>query len=114
MNAEAVPAIPIAATGATELMANAVIDAQDASRAIVSIKKKKFPASLSRPVHHNTYSYKYKCNFVDCIYFCSCHGAYIILFYPLCVCVCVFMCAPVQKNSFAECCELKLLIESNQ
>jgi len=53
MNAEAVPAIPTAATGETELMAKAVIDAQDAIRASVSIKKKKFPASASRPIEHN-------------------------------------------------------------
>ena len=49
MNAEAVPAIAIPATGAAELMAKAIADAQDVIRTSVSMKKKNLPASDSRP-----------------------------------------------------------------
>ena len=48
INAEAVPAIAIPATGAAELMAKAIADAQDVTRTSVSMKKN-LPASDSRP-----------------------------------------------------------------
>ena len=50
MSTEAVPAIAIPATGAAELMAKAIADAQDAIRTSVSMKKKNFSASDSRPI----------------------------------------------------------------
>ena len=46
----AVPAIPIVATGARALMANARAEAVDDSKATVSRKKKNLPASGSKPV----------------------------------------------------------------